>query len=112
MAASTLHFDDDASFVDESTMVLDQRWRPQKDPLTAAEEATTALLHDRDGSGIPPLHDGPSSPADVVALTSAEDVAKDFDETLSVCFKNVNVKTDTVDPASLIAEDSLLEEDE
>lgn len=108
MAAPTLHFDDDASFVDESNMVLEQRWRPQKDPLTAAE----ALLHDRDGSGVPPLHDGPSSPADVVAPTSAEDVAKDFDETLSVCFKNVHVKTDTVDPASLIAEDSLLEEDE
>lgn len=106
MAASTLHSDDDASFVDELQMVLGQRWRPQKDPLTAAEEATAALLHDRDGSGIPPLHGGPSSPpADVLALASAE-------ETLSVCFKNVHVKTDTIDPASLIAEDSLLEEDE
>lgn len=112
MAASTLHLDDDASFVDESQLLLGQRWRPQKDPLTAAEEATAALLHDRDGSGIPPLHGGPSSPADVVALASAEDVAKGFHETLSVCFQNVHVKTDTVDPASLIAEDSLLEEDE
>lgn len=106
MAASTLRSDDDASFVDESQTVLGRRWRPQKkDPLTAAEEATAALLHDRDGSGIPPLHGGPSSPADVLALASAE-------ETLSVCFKHVHVKTDTVDPASLIAEDSLLEEDE
>lgn len=106
MAASTLRSDDDASFVDESQMVSGQRWRPQKDPFTAAEEATAALLHDRDGGGIPPLHHrGPSSPADVLALASAE-------ETLSVCFKNVHVKTDTVDPASLIAEDSLLEEDE
>lgn len=108
MAASTLRSDDDASLVDESQMVLGQRRRPQKkDPLTAAEEATAALalLHDRDGGGIPPLHGGPSSPADVLALASAE-------ETLSVCFKNVHVKTDTVDPASLIAEDSLLEEDE
>lgn len=102
MAASTLLSDDDASFVDESQMVLGQRWRPQKDPLTAA---AAALLHDRDGSGIPPLHGGPSSPADVLALASAE-------ETLSVCFQNVHVKTDTIDPASLIAEDSLLEEDE
>lgn len=104
MAASTLRFDPAASFVDASSMLLD--------PLTAVEEAKAEAPHGRDGSGIPRLHGGPSPPADVAAVASAEDVATDFDETLSVCFHNVHVKTDTVDPASLIAEDSLLEEDE
>lgn len=100
MAASMLHIDDDGSFVDDSN-IPDQRWRPQKACFTAAEEAAAASLHDRDGGG--------SSPADVVAFTSA---VKDFDETLSDCFKDVRVRADTVDPASSIAEDSLLERDE
>lgn len=101
MAASTLRSDDGASLVDASSVVLDQGWRPQK------EDPLTALPHGWDGGGgVPPLHDGPTPPAGV------EDVAKDFDEALSVRFKNVHVKADTVDPAGWAAEDSLLEEDE
>lgn len=101
MAASMLHIDDDGSFVDESN-ISDQRWRPHKDRFTAPEEAS---LRGRDGGG----GGGGSSPADVVAFTTA---VKDFDETLSDCFKDVRVRADAVDPAGSIAEDSLLEEDE
>lgn len=109
MAASLLHFDDDASIVDDSNC-SEPRWRPQKDRFTATVEATQALLRDRDGGGIPPLRGG-SSPADV-ALTCAEDAAKHLDETISGCFKNVHARTDTADPVSSISEDSLLEDDE
>lgn len=111
MAASLLYFDDDASVVDDSN-ISEPRWRPQKDRFAATVEATQALLHDRDGSGTPPLHGGCSSPADVAALTCAEDAAKHLDETISVCFKNVHARTDTADPVSSISEDSLLEDDE
>lgn len=111
MAASLLHFDDDASIVDDPNF-SEPRWRPQKDRFTATVEATQALLHDRDGCGIPPLHGGSSSPADVVAWTCAEDAAKHLDEAISVCFKNVHARTDRADPVSSISEDSLLEDDE
>ncbi|XP_056900238.1 fasciculation and elongation protein zeta-2 [Takifugu flavidus] len=111
MAASLLHFDDEASVVDDSSF-SEPRWRPQKDRFTATVEATQALLRARDGSGVPPLHGGSSSPAHVVALTCAEDAAKHVDETISVCFRNVHARTDTADPVSSISEDSLLEDDE
>lgn len=111
MAASLLHYDDDASIVEDSSF-SEPRWRPQKDRFTATVEATQALLHGRDGGGIPPTHGSSSSPADVVALTCAEDAAKHLDQTISVCFKNVHARTDTAGPVSSISEDSLLEDDE
>lgn len=111
MAASLLHFDDDANVADDCN-ASEPRWRPQKDRRTAAGEATRALLRGRAGGGTPPLHGLSSPPADVVAWTRAEDALKHLDETLSACFHNAPVRTRAADPVSSITEDSLLEDDE
>lgn len=112
MAAPIAHFDDDWSILGDLNMVSDQRLLPQKERAAAAEEAAATPWHHRHDSHIPPLLDGGFSLRGSVDFKTTEDLVKDFDETLSLCFRNVNAKTDTIAPVSVIAEDTLLETDE
>lgn len=112
MAAPTVHVDDDWPILGDLSMVADQRLLPHKGRAAAAGEAAAApqLLPDNDD--IPELHDGSFSPGETGAIRSMQDLVNDFDEKLSACFRNVNARTDSIAPASVIAEDSLLEKDE
>ncbi len=110
MAAPIAHLDDDWPVLSDLSMVSDQRLLPQKGRAAAAGEAAAAplqLLPDDDE-----LHDSSFSPGEAGAFRSMEDLVNDFDEKLSVCFRNFNAKTDSIAPVSVIAEDSLLEKDE
>ncbi|XP_070691769.1 fasciculation and elongation protein zeta-2 [Pempheris klunzingeri] len=107
MAAPIAHFDDDWP-----SMVVDQRLLPHKGRAASAGEAAAAPQLPPDGDDILGLHDSSFSPGDTGAFRSMEDLVKDFDEKLSVCFRNFNAQTDSIAPVSVIAEDSLLEKDE
>lgn len=112
MAAPVALFDDDWPVLGDLNMVSDQRLLPHKGRVSAAEEAAAAPQHLPDDNDIPALHDGSFSPGGTGAFKSMEDLVNDFDEKLSVCFRNFNATTDSIAPVSVIAEDSLLERDE
>lgn len=102
MAAPTALFDDEWSTLGDLNMVSDQMLLPRKGRAGAAGEAAVA-----------PQHDGSVSPGETGAFKSVEDLVKDFDGKLSVCFRNPNnAKTDSIAPLSVITEDALLEKDE
>lgn len=99
MAAPAALFDDEWSTLGDLNMVSDQMLLPRKG---RAGEAAVA-----------PQHDGSVSPGETGAFKSTEDLVKDFDGKLSVCFRNPNnAKTDSIAPLSVITEDALLEKDE
>ncbi|KAL7394322.1 hypothetical protein ABVT39_024225 [Epinephelus coioides] len=111
MAAPIAHFDDDWPIVGDLSMVSDQRLLPQKGRAAAAAgEAAPQLLLDEDD--FPELHDSSFSPGESGAFRSMEDLVNDFDEKLSVCFRNFDARTDSIAPVSEITEESLLEKDE
>ncbi|XP_035862587.1 fasciculation and elongation protein zeta-2 isoform X1 [Sander lucioperca] len=111
MAAPIAHFDDDWSILGDLSMVSGQRLLPQKGRVaSAAGEAALQLLLDDDD--IPELRDSSFSLGETGAFRSMEDLVNDFDEKLSVCFRNFNAKTDSIAPVNVITEDSLLEKDE
>uniref|UniRef100_A0A3Q1EAA9 Fasciculation and elongation protein zeta 2a n=1 Tax=Acanthochromis polyacanthus TaxID=80966 RepID=A0A3Q1EAA9_9TELE len=93
-------------------MVSDERLQlAQKGrSAAAAGEAPPQLLLDDDD--LPELHDGGFSMGDSGGFRSMEDLVNDFDEKLSVCFRNFDVETDSIAPVSEITEDALLEKDE
>ncbi|XP_049440743.1 fasciculation and elongation protein zeta-2 isoform X1 [Epinephelus fuscoguttatus] len=113
MAAPIAHFDDDWPIVGDLSMVSDQRLLPQKGRAAAAAaagEAAPQLLLDEDD--FPELHDSSFSPGESGTFRSMEDLVNDFDEKLSVCFRNLDARTDSIAPVSEITEESLLEKDE
>ncbi|XP_039660955.1 fasciculation and elongation protein zeta-2 isoform X2 [Perca fluviatilis] len=114
MAAPIAHFDDDWPILGDLSMVSGQRLLPQKGRTvaSAAGEAAPQLLLDDDDDDIPELRDSSSSLGETVAFRSMEDLVNDFDEKLSVCFRNFNAKTDSIALVNVITEDSLLEKDE
>lgn len=105
MAAPIAHFDDDWSILGDLNMVSDQRLLPLKGRVAAPQ-------HLPDDDGIPAPHDGSLSPGETGAFKFTEELVNDLDETLSVCFRNVNAKTDSIAPLSVICEDSLLQKDQ
>lgn len=109
MAAPTAHFDDEWPRLGDLSMVSEQGLLRQKGRAAAAGEAAPRLLLDDDDH--PELH-GSFSPGETGALRSIEDPVSDFDEKLSVCFRNVNAKTDSIAPVNVITEETLLEKDE
>ncbi|XP_028436630.1 fasciculation and elongation protein zeta-2 isoform X2 [Perca flavescens] len=114
MAAPIAHFDDDWPILGDLSMVSGQRLLPQKGRAvaSAAGEAAPQLLLDDDDEDIPELRDSSSSLGGTGAFRSTEDLVNDFDEKLSVCFRNFNAKTESIAPVNVINEDSLLEKDE
>ncbi|XP_032374317.1 fasciculation and elongation protein zeta-2 isoform X1 [Etheostoma spectabile] len=113
MAAPIAHFDDDWPILGDLSMVSGQRLLPQKGHVaSAAGEAAPPLLLDDDDDDIPELRDTSFSLEEIGAFGSMEDLVNDFDEKLSVCFRNFNAKTESIAPVNVITEDSLLEKDE
>ncbi|TKS81857.1 Fasciculation and elongation protein zeta-2 [Collichthys lucidus] len=108
MAAPIVDFDDVWPVLGDLSMVSDQRLLPQKGRLAAAGEAIAApqFLPDNDDD------DDTQDSSFSGAFRSMEELVNDFDEKLSVCFQNVNARTDSIAPVSVIAEDSLLEKDQ
>ncbi|KAM9852149.1 fasciculation and elongation protein zeta-2 [Aulostomus maculatus] len=101
------HLDDAWLRVGDFSMVADQ-------PLKGRVSATPTLLPDDDGGG-----DGgdvpEASPGEHGTFKSPEDLANDFEAKLSVCFRHVKGKTDTmapVDEVAVIGEDTVLQADE
>ncbi|KAK2844349.1 hypothetical protein Q5P01_011008 [Channa striata] len=84
----------------------EQELLPQKGRAAAAAagEAAPQLLRDDGDSSL--------SPEDTAGFGSTEDLVNAFDDKLSVCFRNVDARTDSVAPVSVIAEETLLEKDE
>ncbi|XP_042346270.1 fasciculation and elongation protein zeta-2 isoform X2 [Plectropomus leopardus] len=110
MAAPIAHFDDDWPFLGDVSMVSDRRLLPHKGRAAAAEEAAPKLLLDEDD--FPELLDSSFSPTETGVFRSMEDLVNDFDEKLSVCFRNFDARTDSIAPVSDITEESLLEKDQ
>ncbi|XP_023134165.2 fasciculation and elongation protein zeta-2 isoform X1 [Amphiprion ocellaris] len=112
MAAPIAHFDEDWPTLSAVNMVSDERLQlAQKGrSAAAAVEAPPQLLLDDDD--LPELHDGGFSVGDSGGFRSMEDLVNDFDEKLSVCFRNFDAETDSIAPVSEITEDALLEKDE
>ncbi|XP_034031069.1 fasciculation and elongation protein zeta-2 isoform X2 [Thalassophryne amazonica] len=104
MAAPVARFDSDWPVVGDFS--LDSEL-PQKGHLVSAE---LLLDDDPDRSSF--------SPADSDAFRSfrsfrsTEDLVKDFDEKLSVCFQNYEATTESFSPVTVISEDTVLETDE
>ncbi|KAF7660058.1 hypothetical protein LDENG_00288580 [Lucifuga dentata] len=98
MAAPIAHFDDDLS----EFIMVSEHCLPQKGRLPAEEAA----------DDLPELHDSGFSPEEDGAFRSMEDLVNDFDQKLSVCFRDFNAKTDSIAPVNVISEDTLLQKDE
>lgn len=101
MAAPIAHFDDEWPSEVELSL-LSKLVAPQKEHCVPAGDAE---LEDE-------LPDGSLSPGDYGAFRSMEDLVKDFDEKLSVCFQNYKAKTESIAPVNVLSEDTLLEGDE
>ncbi|XP_068614752.1 fasciculation and elongation protein zeta-2 [Brachionichthys hirsutus] len=94
------HRDDRRPIVGDVNVVSDQKLSPQRGRLCAAGDAAAP-----GNDGIRRPHDKGCPPGGTGVFRSAEDL-------LSACFRNVSMKTDKLDPASLISEQSLLQRDE
>uniref|UniRef100_A0A3P8TLR6 Fasciculation and elongation protein zeta 2 n=1 Tax=Amphiprion percula TaxID=161767 RepID=A0A3P8TLR6_AMPPE len=113
MAAPIAHFDEDWPTLGAVNMVSDERLQlaqKGRSAAAAAGEAPPQLLLDDDD--LPELHDGGFSVLDSGGFRSMEDLVNDFDEKLSVCFRNFDAETDSIAPVNEITEDALLEKDE
>ncbi|XP_029958622.1 fasciculation and elongation protein zeta-2 isoform X2 [Salarias fasciatus] len=117
MAAPIAHFDEDWPSLGVLSAAAEAAELPGKGrgyPAAAAaaaggEAAPRPLL---DGDEEEDLPDGSFSPGGAAGFRSMEDLVNDFDEKLSLCFQNFQVKTDSIAPVSAISEDALLEKDE
>lgn len=101
MAAPIAHFDEDWPHEGELSL-LSRLVVPQGGRGVPAEDAE---LEDE-------LPDGNLSPGDCGAFRSMEDLVKDFDEKLSMCFQNYSAQTESIAPVTALSEDTLLERDE
>ncbi|XP_063055790.1 fasciculation and elongation protein zeta-2-like isoform X2 [Engraulis encrasicolus] len=103
MAAPIAHFDDEWQDFNE--------FRPasgkdhQMDRVNLNVQDVTGLLED-----FPELDNGYSG--ELGSFKSMEDLVNDFDEKLTVCFRNYNTKTDYIAPVGPITEDTILKNDE
>lgn len=110
MAAPAAHFDDDWPAFGDANAVSERRLLPLKG-RAEEEDAAAAPRHRPDDGDIFALHECRLSPGKSDAFKAAEDPANGFDEKFSACFQNLSAGSDSIAPASQIAEDSLLEKD-
>lgn len=101
MAAPLAHFDEDwqdfNEFQPASTDQLDQLNSNVGEPSSGLDDFADL---DNSFSG------------EICSFKSMEDLVQDFDEKLTVCFRNYNTATENIAPVKPITEDNYLKDDE
>ncbi|KAM9704314.1 fasciculation and elongation protein zeta-2 isoform 1-T1 [Menidia menidia] len=99
MAAPLAHFDED--------------WQDFNEFKPSSESADQLNSNVGDASGLDDLSDLDNSfSGEVCSFRSMEDLVHDFDEKLTVCFRNYNTATENIAPVKPITEDNFLKDDE
>ncbi|CAB1340161.1 unnamed protein product [Coregonus sp. 'balchen'] len=101
MAAPLAHFDEDWQDFNEFKAASGS---PNRLDQLNSNMADTGLVED--------FSDLDSFSGDICSFTSMEDLVQDFDEKLTVCFRNYNTKTENIAPIKPITEDNFLKDDE
>lgn len=101
MAAPLAHFDEDWQDFNEFKAASGS---PNRLDQLNSNMADTGLVDD--------FSDLDSFSGDICSFTSMEDLVHDFDEKLTVCFRNYNTKTENIAPIKPITEDNFLKDDE
>nr|XP_023855434.1 fasciculation and elongation protein zeta-2 isoform X2 [Salvelinus alpinus] len=101
MAAPLAHFDEDWQDFNEFKAASGS---PNRLDQLNSNMADTGLVDD--------FSDLDSFSGDICSFTSMEDLVHDFDEKLTVCFRNYNTKTENIAPIKPITEDHFLKDDE
>ncbi|XP_031432036.1 fasciculation and elongation protein zeta-2 isoform X2 [Clupea harengus] len=103
MAAPLAHFDDEWQDFNEFNPVSGKDH--QLDRVNLNVQDVSGLLED-----FPELDNGFSG--EIGSFKSMEDLVNDFDEKLTVCFRNYNTKTENIAPVRPITEETILKNDE
>ncbi|XP_069014480.1 fasciculation and elongation protein zeta-2 isoform X2 [Embiotoca jacksoni] len=102
MAAPLAHFDEDW-----------QDFNEFKPSSGSAERLDQLNSNAGDASGLDDLSDLDNSfSGEICSFKSMEDLVHDFDEKLTVCFRNYNTATENIAPVKPITEDNYLKDDE
>ncbi|XP_013888754.1 fasciculation and elongation protein zeta-2 isoform X2 [Austrofundulus limnaeus] len=102
MAAPLAHFDEDWQDFNEFT------------PSSESDQQLDQLNSNvGDPTGLDDLSDLDNSfSGEICSFKSMEDLVHDFDEKLTVCFRNYNTATENIAPVKPITEDNFLKDDE
>lgn len=101
MAAPLAQFDEDWQDFNEFKPFSEERLDQLNSNVADAAQGLDDLSElDRSFSG------------DICSFRSMEDLVHDFDEKLTVCFRNYNTTTEDIAPVQPITEDSYLKDDE
>ncbi|XP_031693175.1 fasciculation and elongation protein zeta-2 isoform X1 [Oncorhynchus kisutch] len=103
MAAPLAHFDEDWQDFNEFKAASGSPNR--LDQLNSSNVADTGLVEDF--SDIDNSFSG-----EICSFKSMEDLVHDFDEKLTVCFRNYNTETENIAPIKPITEDNFLKDDD
>ncbi|XP_030641186.1 fasciculation and elongation protein zeta-2 [Chanos chanos] len=103
MAAPLAQFDDE--WQDFNEFRTDHGQEKKLDRVNLNVEDVSGLLDD-----LPELDNGLCG--EMSSFKSMEDLVNDFDEKLTVCFRNYNTKTENIAPVKPITEDTVLKNDE
>ncbi|XP_024233892.1 fasciculation and elongation protein zeta-2 isoform X2 [Oncorhynchus tshawytscha] len=101
MAAPLAHFDEDW-----------QDFNEFKAPSGSPNRLDQLNSNMADSGLVDDFSDLDSFSGDICSFTSMEDLVHDFDEKLTVCFRNYNTKTENIAPIKPITEDNFLKDDE
>uniref|UniRef100_A0A1A8R9I3 Fasciculation and elongation protein zeta 2 (Zygin II) n=1 Tax=Nothobranchius rachovii TaxID=451742 RepID=A0A1A8R9I3_9TELE len=102
MAAPLAHFDEDWQDFNE--------FKPSSESVAQLDKLNS---NTGDPSGLDDLSDLDNSfSGEICSFKSMEDLVHDFDEKLTVCFRNYNTTTENIAPVKPITEDSILKDDE
>lgn len=102
MAAPLAHFDEDWQDFNE--------FKPSSDVVDPLDKLNSNV---GDSSGLDDFSDLDNSfSGEICSFKSMEDLVHDFDEKLTVCFRNYNTTTENIAPIKPITEDNYLKDDE
>ncbi|XP_072218386.1 fasciculation and elongation protein zeta-2 isoform X3 [Leuresthes tenuis] len=102
MAAPLAHFDEDWQDFNE--------FKPSSESADQLDQLNSNV---GDASGLDELSDVDNSfSGEMCSFKSVEDLVHDFDEKLTVCFRNYNTATENIAPVKPITEDNFLKDDE
>lgn len=102
MAAPLAHFDEDWQDFNE--------FKPSTASADQLDQLNSNVVAD---SGLDDFSDLDNSfSGEICSFKSMEDLVHDFDEKLTVCFRNYNTTTENIAPIKPITEDNYLKDDE